>query len=688
MFIRECRTPVTQIRGIGPYAARKLKGLGVLTVGDILTYYPRAYEDRSVIEPLTTAFTKQEFSCLAEVVSHEYFSFGKNRTLKVWVKDNSTGAALLCFGRNFLADKFVPGKKFFIHGNFQVRKGEIQTSSFDAEEFSEKPLRFGRILPIYALTEGLTQGTLRNTIAQALRDYGKYLDDEMPEPLRQRYGLLSKREALSSIHFPKSLKETEQARFTLVYEELFYLQLIVAGRAMRRNAHPRKPRELSRTLTEKLIERLPFSLTDGQKKAVDEISADLEGEKPMGRLLQGDVGCGKTLVAFIAGLLVIGSGRQVAFMAPTELLARQHADSAATLLSPLGVRIAFLSGTVKDEERRLLLANLAKGEIDFLIGTHALFTRDIEFKDLGLAIVDEQHKFGVLQRLSLLEKGENPDLLLMTATPIPRTLALTAFGDLDISTIKTMPPGRKPVQTHLAREGNEEKVYEWVRRELSRGRQAYFVYPLIQASEKLAVKDAETAYKRLAHEIFPEFSVALIHSRIPEEEKERTMESFVRGEIQVLVSTSVVEVGVNVSNATCMVVEHAERFGLSSLHQLRGRVGRGDAQSYAFLVYGKDVSEDGKKRLMVMKEHTDGFLIAEKDLSIRGPGELVGARQSGFLRLSIADLVADIEVLKQAREDAFACMKRDPGFLSGENCVIREVFTRCPPFAEEYLAGG
>jgi ATP-dependent DNA helicase RecG len=688
MFIRECKTPVTQIRGIGPKAALRLQEVGVFTVGDLLTYYPRTYEDRSTIEPLTAAFKKQEFSCLAEVVSHEYFSFGKNRTLKVWVRDESTGASLLCFGRNFLAEKFLPGKKFLIHGNFQVRRGEIQSSSFDAEEYSEHPQRFGRVLPVYPLTEGLTQGLLRGSIAQAVKEYGRYPEEEVPEPLRKKHGLLPKGEALLNIHFPRSLAEAGRARNSLVYEELFYLELIVAGRAFRRNAHPRKGKLLSRELAGKLLERLPFSLTEDQKRAVDEICSDLEGTKPMGRLLQGDVGCGKTLVAFLAGLCVIGSGRQVAFMAPTELLARQHADSAASLLSPLGVRLAFLSGNVKDEERRLLLANLAKGEIDLLIGTHALFTRDIEFKDLGLVIVDEQHKFGVLQRLSLLEKGESPDLLLMTATPIPRTLALTAFGDLEISTIKTMPEGRKQVLTHLAVEGNEGKVYDWVRREVKKGRQAYFVYPLIQASEKLAVKDAESAYERLAKEVFPGFSVALIHSRVPEEEKERTMDGFVKGKVQILVSTSVVEVGVNVPNATCMVVEHAERFGLSSLHQLRGRVGRGEEQSYAFLVYGRDVSEDGKKRLMVMKENSDGFLIAEEDLAIRGPGELTGARQSGFLRLSIADIVADLEVLKAAREDAFALREADPGFLSAENCVVREVFNRCPPFAEEFLAGG
>jgi ATP-dependent DNA helicase RecG len=402
----------------------------------------------------------------------------------------------------------------------------------------------------------------------------------------------------------------------------------------------------------------------------------------MGRLLQGDVGSGKTLVAFLACLEAIETGGQAALMAPTELLARQHAQTAARLLEPLGVRLAFLSGAIDDAARPPLLAALKAGEVDLVLGTHALFSDEVEYRSLRLAVVDEQHRFGVLQRLALGRKGPLPDLLMMTATPIPRTLALTVFGDLAVSTIRTLPPGRKPIETHLARKGNETKVYDYVRRLLEAGRQAYFVYPLIGASERLELKNAEAMFEELSKVIYPGFKVGLIHSRLKEEEKRATMEAFSRGELSILVATSVVEVGVDVPNAAAMVVEHAERFGLAALHQLRGRVGRGSEQSYCFLVYAEPLTEDGKARLKAMLGTTDGFLLAEEDLRIRGPGELTGTVQSGSLRLTIADPARDLAVLERAREDAFAIVEADPGLLSVENSVVREVLARANPFGE------
>jgi len=406
---------------------------------------------------------------------------------------------------------------------------------------------------------------------------------------------------------------------------------------------------------------------------VQEIETDLRSAAPMARLLQGDVGCGKTLVALLASLLVVSAAEQAAFLAPTELLARQHAENAARLLEPLGVRIAFLSGAVGGEARALLLAALQAGEIDILFGTHALFSGDVAFRRLGLVIVDEQHKFGVLQRQTMLAKGDSPDLLLMTATPIPRTLALTAFGDLEVSSIRTMPAGRRPVITHLAREGNEEKVYRRVREEIARGRQAYFVYPLIEESEALAVKDAESSFRALSQAVYPDLPLALIHSRVPEEDKERAMAAFAAGTVKVLVATSVVEVGVDVANASCIVIEHAERFGLSTLHQLRGRVGRGSEQSYAFLVYGAKLTPEGIERLKIMMETTDGFAIAERDMRLRGPGELLGIRQSGFLRFRVADLLLHGALLFEARDDAKDLLAADPGFLAPMNAVAGKV---------------
>jgi ATP-dependent DNA helicase RecG len=376
-------------------------------------------------------------------------------------------------------------------------------------------------------------------------------------------------------------------------------------------------------------------------------------------------------------------------MAPTELLARQHAENAARLLEPLGLRLSFLTGNIKAAGRKELLKNLAAGEIDLVLGTHALFSEDVVYRDLRLVVVDEQHRFGVTQRGLIMAKGNMPDLLMMSSTPIPRSLALTIFGDLDVSTIRDLPPGRKPVRTHLARESNEGKVYDFVRKELAAGRQAYFVYPLIEASDSgtgqqgslwADLKDAESMAGRLAKEVFPEFPTALVHSRIEEEEKRRIMDSFRRGEISILTATSVVEVGVDVPNATCMVIEHAERFGLSALHQLRGRVGRGKDQSYCFLVYSDKLTEEGKKRLMVMLEHQDGFVIAEEDLKLRGPGQIAGLEQSGYLSLGLADPVRDVEILARARARAFAILEADPGLLLPENRRIAEVLDRAPPF--------
>jgi ATP-dependent DNA helicase RecG len=459
-------------------------------------------------------------------------------------------------------------------------------------------------------------------------------------------------------------------------------------RMQKRKHKNRSQGKHSTILQQQLIQRLPFTLTADQDHVLEEINQDLQQPVVMTRLLQGDVGSGKTLVAFLAALPCIEAGHQVAFMAPTELLAQQHAENAAIFLEPLGIRIAILTGTLRSEQRGLLLDSLARGEIDIAMGTHALFSSDVTFHSLGLVIVDEQHRFGVVQRLSLVEKGDLPDLLLMTATPIPRTMALTVFGDLDISTIKTLPPGRKPVETHLAREGNEEKVYRWIEKEIRKGRQAYFVYPLIRQSDKMELKNAEDMFHDLDTNIFPEFSLGLIHSQLPEQEKEETMGKFVSGSLDILVSTSVVEVGVDVPNATCMVIEHAERFGLAALHQLRGRVGRSSYQSYAFLVFSESLTETGKKRLMVMKECNDGFVIAEEDLKMRGPGEITGTRQSGDYGFRIADPAADETILLQAREEARNRLQEDRALSTPDNKVIRRVLTQCPPFSYHYLDSG
>lgn len=691
MFLRELHNSVTHLHGVGEKTAGLLSGLGINEIGELLLHIPRDYEDRRHPVALGEWETGRPVNTVVRVVAHHYFGRGRGKTLKVVVEEvdgDKQRAALLCFGRNFLSRTLVVGDRFFLYGQFGHRYGELESSTFEVEPWSEEAAQRAKVIPIYPLTAGLAQGTIRRIMQRAVRQYALHLEDELPAATIERHGLLPKGRALKGLHLPASLEEAHRALTTLSFEELFYFQLAVGRRALRRQGQRRSRRSLPGRLQAALLERLPFDLTPDQKRALEEIGADLAGERPMARLLQGEVGSGKTLVAFMACLALIEAGSQVAFMAPTELLARQHAETAARLLAPLGIRLAYLSGNVRDPNRGELLRALASGEIDLVVGTHALFTRSVVFRELGMVVVDEQHRFGVLQRLALTEKGDDPDLLLMTATPIPRTLAMTAFGDLDVSTIRTMPVGRKPIITHLAREGNETRVYDWVRKELARGHQAYFVYPLIEASDLLALKDAESMYHELSTAVFSEFRVALIHSRVDEEQRSATMEHFFAGEIDILVATSVVEVGVDVPNATVMVIEHADRFGLAALHQLRGRVGRGEEQSYAFLIFGQHPTEIGKQRLKVMMETNDGFTIAEEDLKLRGPGELTGTRQSGYYRFSVADLGRDFELLAAARREAFELLEEDPGLLLPANRVVREVVARTHPFEEAPLGGG
>ena len=600
---------------------------------------------------------------VAEVIAHSYVGHGPRRTLRVHIRDETAMGVLVCFGRNFLDRKLPQGARIRIYGTFVRRFGDLQATSFEFEAAGSASRKFDRILPVYPLAGRLTQGDLRGATEVAVRRYGQNVESELPKELIDQRGLLSTADALAAVHCPHSLDQAHRGLRSLVYLELFFLQLAVAIRAAERRRSARQPTRLPRSLADRLVAALPYELTADQQAVLEHITADLEAPVPMGRLLQGEVGSGKTIVALLSALRVVEAGHQVVLMAPTELLARQHADAAARLFSEAGlaVTVALLSGTVTASRRRPLIGAIASGAADLVVGTHAVFTPEVAFRNLRYVIIDEQHRFGVLQRAALLEKARQPDLLLMTATPIPRTLALTVFGDMDVSTIRQMPIGRKQVQTHLARHGNDRKVYDFVRKELDAGRQAYFVYPRIDDSGSLALRDAETMWKILCEEIYPHRSVGLVHSRIPDDEKRTTMERFRLGELDVLVATSVVEVGVDVANATCMVVEHAERFGLAALHQLRGRVGRGTHQSYCFLVYSEELTDVAKERLKVMHRTTDGFEIAEEDLRIRGPGDIAGTQQAGYLRFRIADLGRDMTLMNEARADAFDILEADPG---------------------------
>jgi len=685
LFLREILNPVSNLKGAGPQVSARLARLGIINGADLLLFPPRSYEDRSVKRKLAD-FAAGPVNCRVVVISHDWFGFGRMKTLKIWVMDEEgTKAALICFNRPFLEQSFPVGQKMELFGRFGYKYAELQSSGFDAEAVPEgqndnTELRKGALRAVYPLTEGLNQASLRKLVSQALKLWA-FLEDEIPPSLRNKRKLLPKAEALRKLHKPESMAEALEARRSLAYEELFYLQIMVAKRALARRLTMREARLPDNSLVSAMKERLGFELTPDQQKALADIFGDMSGPWPMARLLQGDVGSGKTLVAFFAALYAVSAGEQAALMAPTELLARQHADTAARLLEPLGIRLAYLSGNVADSARKPLLAALAKGEVDFIIGTHALFSQDVEFRSLRLVIVDEQQRFGVLQRMALGSKGSQPDMLMMTATPIPRTLALTVFGDLSVSTIKTMPPGRLPIITHLARTGNEEKVYEFVRKQMALGKSAYFVYPLVENSDKLELKNAEAMYEKLSKQLYPEFRGALIHARLPEEEKRKTMLDFSTGKLSFIAATSVVEVGVDVPRATCMVIEHAERFGLAALHQLRGRVGRGLDQSYCFLVWSEKLGEEGKQRIMAMKNMSDGFEIAEEDLKIRGPGEISGTAQAGALKLVFTDFAKDAELLEEARMDARVLMETDPDLISKEGSIVSSVLKKANPFS-------
>jgi len=687
MFLRSLSVPINSLPGIGSATASKLARLGIFTTSDLLQHYPRDWEDLSVNVPLAD-YQKSDVCTVVNVFAREWFySKGKKR-LKVYVEDESAQGVLLCYSP-WIEKKLNIGEKFRVWGSFHYKYGELSSSSFEVESVSSSG-SFGRVMPVYPLTAKIYQSTIRRYTSGALKTYADKIENELPSDIIERDNLFSKKDAVREIHFPSSMDNLERAKKTLIYEELFYLELMVARRAIERKTRKKSLSPVNSAkdagyspLQKNLLERLSFSLTTGQEEAVAQINLDMAEKVPMARLLQGDVGSGKTLVSFLAALRCVDDGAQAAIMAPTELLARQHAENAARLLEPLGVNIAFLTGNIKAAGRKQLLKNLAAGSIDIVVGTHALFSKDVEYKKLKLVVIDEQHRFGVTQRSLIMTKGEEAGLLMMSATPIPRTLALTVFGDMDVSIIRDMPPGRKPIKTHLAKQSNEKKVYDFVRKELEQGRQAYFVYPLIEGGDE--IKDAVSMADRLAKEVFPKHRIALIHSKVPEDEKKRTMDDFRNGKINLLAATSVVEVGVDVPNATCMVIEHAERFGLSALHQLRGRVGRGRDQSYCFLVYSNVLTEDGKKRLMVMLESPDGFVIAEEDLKLRGPGQIAGTEQSGYLVLGIANPIRDIEQLQRAREDAFAILESDPGLLLADHRIIARVLEEAPPFSDVSL---
>jgi len=660
-------TPLQFLKGVGPRRAADLARVGLHTVEDLLFRFPLRYEDRSRMLPIASVRPGTRASITGKII-HTALRTTRRPGFKIFeaiVSDDSGSILVNWLNQPYLRDVFKAGQHVVLYGAAEMRgHGGLQFTNPDHEVLDDEEggetIHTGRIVPVYEKAGTVTPKIQRRFVHDALLRLNPDMPDPVPEDLRQRRGLPTRYAALHAAHFPPADANIDElnrfasvAQRRLIFEEAFLFQLGVMARRRAAIAEPKAGAiVVDDRIRESARQVLPFKLTAGQRTAVKEIVDDLQRPHPMNRLLQGDVGAGKTIVALLAALVTMENGLQVAFMAPTEILADQHFVTISRLLQNSRFRVALLTGSTGAAARRRQLAEIEGGSIHLVVGTHALVQGDVTFHRLGLVIIDEQHRFGVLQRATLRSKGLHPDALVMTATPIPRTLALTIYGDLDSSVIRDRPPGRKPVKTTMMPDSRRDEMHAFVRRELDAGRQAYVIYPLVEESEKVDLKAATVMADTLAQEVFPEFAVGLLHGRMKGEAKDRVMKAFAAGEIRVLVSTTVIEVGIDVANATVMVVEHAERFGLSQLHQLRGRVGRGPEQSYCLLAYQTPMSPDAKDRLTAMVDTADGFEIAERDLELRGAGDFFGTRQAGVPTFRLIDLVRDRELLDSAQREA------------------------------------
>ena len=683
-FLRE---EVRYLRGVGEKRAAVLaEAAGVRTVRDLLHYYPRRYLDRSTVTPIRQLQEGLDAVTVVGTVRAEGLVPGKNKKrYELILEDESGGRMKAVWFRGIwgLRKLFQQGDRVAFHGKVQQygRTFSMTHPDFDRLGGDAAALDTGRIVALYpggaALENvGLTSRAFRRIVYALFKEHGLKLPEILPDWITEEHGLMEGRVALRAAHFPKDQRELAAARHRLKFEEFFFIQLLLARTRQTRQkvAGPDFDPPGART-RQFLNDVLPFELTGAQKRALRDVVDDTQSGQQMNRLVQGDVGSGKTVVAVAAMMHALDSGYQSAFMAPTEILAEQHFANLQKYLDPLGVAVRLLIGSQTRAEREAALEDLATGQAAVAVGTHAIIQEGVDFERLGLAIVDEQHRFGVMQRAEMFSKGEDPHMLLMTATPIPRSLAMTLYGDLDVSVMDEMPAGRKPVQTALRAEKRRGEVYAFLRDKLEAGQQAYVVYPLVEESEKLDLKDATQGYEKL-REAFTPFEVDLVHGQMKSDEKEAAMRRFKAGETQLLVSTTVIEVGVDVPQATVMLIEHAERFGLSQLHQLRGRVGRSHQQSHCILMASYKRSAEAKERLKAMVATTDGFKISEKDLEIRGAGDFFGTRQSGMPDLKIADVTRDVEELEQARTAAFALVERDPHLEAPEHQLIRDHFER------------
>ena len=672
------RTALGDLPGVGPQRAKTLAKLGLGTIEDALVQHlPLRHEDRSRIIPLGRVSVGEARTCAGTIAGTSPPPRGRPRMpLVVMIRDVSGFLNCAWFNQPYLARVFKRGQRLIVHGRVQpYGRGPLQMLVKDyevAEDGPDEMLHTGRLVPVYPLTEGLTQRPLRRLMKRLVDGWADQLDDPLPERVRAGRALLPLPQAIRGAHFPETQEEQAAAHRRLVFDDFFLLEV---GLAIRRHREGRR-RGLAMNPPGALVRRLraslPYTLTAAQERVWGEIRTDMAEPYPMSRLLQGDVGSGKTVVAALAILTAIEAGYQAALMAPTEILAEQHMITLSQLLGPLGVRVVLLTGAVKGKARQEAVAAVEGGQAACAIGTHALVQGSVGFKRLGLAVIDEQHRFGVAHRAALRGKGESPDVLVMTATPIPRTLALTLYGDLDVSVLDELPPGRRPVVTVARGESKRRGIYDFLRKQIGEGRQVYVVCPLVEESEASDLRAATEMAERLQREVFPDRRVGLIHGRLGIQDKERVMREFKDGAVHVLVSTTVIEVGIDVPNASVMLVEHAERFGLSQLHQLRGRVGRGSWKSYCILLAGSS-SEDAQRRIAAVTGTNDGFRLAEVDLELRGPGDFFGTRQSGLPEFRVADLLRDGAMLEEARREAFALVRADPQLAATEHRGLRGV---------------
>lgn len=680
-------TNVQYLKGVGPKLGSLLSSRGIETVRDLFEYYPRAFEDRRAARNIASLRPNDVVSFRAQIVKVSAIPMGSTRRkiYDILLRDSSGQIHCKYFRVPYKGyfERFPSMMEVRVTGKVIDYRGRIEMHHPEIREYVEEEELQDILVPIYTEIETLTSAKILRMIRQAMdqvppQGWGR---EKFPARILEKYNLIPRAEALWEIHHPPAEKSQEMmdmksaAHRRIIFEEFFWLELYLAAKKVGMEREKGIPMENKSGLEEKLLKSLPFELTGAQKRSFAQIRGDLQKPHPMHRLVQGDVGSGKTLVAFLAAAFVSENGYQSCLMAPTEILAEQHFKNALKFLEPLGLKVCLLTGKTKTSERNQILEDLSAGKIHLLIGTHALIEDWVQFRNLALVIVDEQHRFGVEQRGKLKEKGASPHFLVMTATPIPRTLAMTVYGDLEVSVIDEMPPGRSPIQTRAVFENKRPDALKFMREQISKGRQAYVVYPLVEESEKIDLKNAVEEFDKLKSQ-FPDLNMGLLHGKMKPAEKDEVMSRFRKGEIQILVSTTVIEVGVDVPNANLMIIEHAERFGLSQLHQLRGRVGRGSHKSFCILLMGHAVSEEARARTRLMEETTDGFRIAEFDLEMRGPGEFLGTRQSGLPGFQMANLVRDVQILQDARAAAFEILEQDKNLKKSENILLREELLR------------